>query len=113
MLYCAHRGLQALVLDHNNLGRIAGGIGAFRQLQVSILLSIDRGLQQRCDSTSQLLGCEHNCIPVLPSEFSNCRSLTEVNLGFNAIEIMPEVLKGITTLQVMRCLRSSIYSILK
>jgi hypothetical protein len=26
--------LQALVLDHNNLGRIAGGIGAFRQLQV-------------------------------------------------------------------------------
>ncbi len=26
--------LQALVLDHNNLGRVAGGIGAFKQLQV-------------------------------------------------------------------------------
>lgn len=27
--------LQALVLDHNMLGRIAGGIGAFKQLQVT------------------------------------------------------------------------------
>lgn len=50
----------------------------------------------------QLLSCEHNCIPVLPPEFSHCRSLTELNMGFNAIEIMPEVIKGITALQVTR-----------
>jgi hypothetical protein len=52
------------------------------------------------DGRWQVLGCEHNCIPVLPPEFANCRSLTELNMAFNAIEIMPEVLKGITALQV-------------
>jgi hypothetical protein len=48
----------------------------------------------------QLLSCEHNCIPILPPEFSSCSLLTEVNFGFNAFEIMPEALKGITTIQV-------------
>ena len=54
----------------------------------------------------QLLSCEHNCIPVLPPEFSHCRSLTELNMGFNAFEIMPEVIKGITGLQVTRPLNA-------
>jgi Leucine-rich repeat (LRR) protein len=49
----------------------------------------------------QLLSCENNCIPVLPPEFRECRQLTEVNLGCNAFEIMPEGIKNITTLQVM------------
>lgn len=56
----------------------------------------------------QLLSCENNCIPVLPPEFSGCRLLTEVNLGCNAFEIMPEGIKTITTLQVMAVRRSCV-----
>ncbi len=52
----------------------------------------------------QLLSCEHNSVPVLPPEFSECRQLTELNLGFNNFEIMPEGIKTITSLQV-RALR--------
>jgi len=70
--------LQALTLDHNNLGKISGAIGVFLQLKV--------------------LTFNFNMVGSLPQEIGTCTALTDLQFDANEVEELPGPMHALTNL---------------